>query len=64
MLLGIQVPQDVKDHVRSALVVASERGVAQTVCMQACRRCTYRVVGPFDESFLGNSPTHWLREEP
>jgi DNA ligase D-like protein (predicted 3'-phosphoesterase) len=39
------------DDVNRALIKgdlkASERGKAQTVCMQACRRCTYRVVGPF-----------------
>jgi hypothetical protein len=33
--------------------VASERGTAQTVRMQACRRCTYWVVGP--SSCLGRS---------
>ncbi len=31
------------------LVVASERGPAQTIPVQACRRCRYRVVGPSRE---------------
>ena len=35
-------------------VAASERGTAQTGCMQACRRCTSGVVGPFWE--LGRVP--------
>ena len=36
------------------LVAASERGTAQTERMQACRRCTFGVVGPFWE--LGRVP--------
>jgi hypothetical protein len=36
------------------LVVASERGIAQTERMQAYRRCVFGVVGPFGER--GSTP--------
>jgi len=46
------------------LVVASERGEAQTVRMQACRRCTYRVVGPLPASAEADMETVGIVERP
>src|SRR6185295_4387775 len=40
-----QYPQEQKST-EILLVAASERGTAQTERVQACRRCTFGVVGP------------------